>query len=46
MPPSLRNAQKVFTEAVQSEVPELAETIAQMRVLEEKITALRPRLDT
>jgi hypothetical protein len=44
VPPSLRNAQKSFTEGVQTQVPELAGTIVEMRALEQRITQLRAKL--
>jgi len=44
VPPSLRNAQKCFTAGIQNEVPKLAETIVEMRALEQKITHLRAKL--
>lgn len=45
VPPSLRTAQESFRGAVMTEVPELAETIVEMRVLEQQITQLRTELD-
>ncbi|KAJ5219897.1 hypothetical protein N7468_009101 [Penicillium chermesinum] len=44
VPQSLRNAQKSFRDAVQTDVPELAGTIVEMRALEEKIAELRNKL--
>lgn len=44
VPPSLRTAQKSFTDAIQGQVPELAGAIVEMRVLEERITQLRKEL--
>jgi hypothetical protein len=44
VPPSLRTAQKSFTEAIQSQVPDLAGTIVEMRALEQKITQVRAKL--
>jgi hypothetical protein len=44
VPPSLRTAQKSFTEAIQTEVPDLAGTIVEMRALEQKITQVRAKL--
>lgn len=44
VPPSLRNAQKSFTESVRTQVPALAGTIVEMRALEQKITQLRAKL--
>jgi hypothetical protein len=44
VPPSLRTAQKSFTEAIQSQVPDLAGTIVEMRALEQKITQVRVKL--
>lgn len=45
VPPSLRSAQKSFSAAVQTEVPELAGTIVEMRVLEQKILDMRSKLE-
>lgn len=44
VPASLRNAQRSFTEGVQSQVPELAGVILEMRATEQKITNLRAEL--
>lgn len=44
VPPSLRNAQKSFTEGIRTQVPELAGTIVEMRTVEQKITQLRAKL--
>lgn len=44
VPPSLRTAQKSFTEAIQSQVPDLAGTIVEMRALEQRITQVRAKL--
>ncbi|KAJ5377723.1 uncharacterized protein N7496_005132 [Penicillium cataractarum] len=44
VPPSLRTAQKSFTEAIQTQVPDLAGTIVEMRALEQKITQVRGKL--
>lgn len=44
VPPSLRTAQKSFTEAIQTQVPDLAGTIVEMRALEQKITQVRTTL--
>ncbi|KAF3390196.1 hypothetical protein F1880_008961 [Penicillium rolfsii] len=44
VPPSLRAAQKSFTEAIQSSVPDLAGAIVEMRALEERISQLRANL--
>lgn len=44
VPSSLRNAQKSFTEGIQSQVPDLAGTIVEMRALEQRITQLRTNL--
>lgn len=44
VPASLRNAQRSFTEATQSQVPELAGVIVEMRTLEQRITAIRKEL--
>lgn len=46
VPASLRNAQRSFTEAVQSEVPELAGVVVEMRALEQRITKLRTEIGT
>lgn len=46
VPPSLRTAQRSFTQAIQGQVPELAGTIVEMRALEERITRLRKELGT
>jgi hypothetical protein len=45
VPPSLRNAQRSFTEGIQTQVPDLASTIVEMRTLEQKITQLRASLE-
>lgn len=42
--PSLRTAQKSFTEAIQDQVPDLAGTIVEMRALEERIDRIRSEL--
>jgi hypothetical protein len=44
VPPSLRTAQKSFTDAIQTQVPDLAGTIVEMRALEERITQVRINL--
>ncbi|CEJ56932.1 hypothetical protein PMG11_05644 [Penicillium brasilianum] len=44
VPPSLRTAQKSFTEAIQTQVPNLVGTIVEMRALEQKITQVRTKL--
>ena len=44
VPASLRNAQRSFTTGVQSQVPELAGVILEMRFLEQRITKLRSQL--
>ncbi|KAJ5119684.1 hypothetical protein N7448_010353 [Penicillium atrosanguineum] len=44
VPLSLRNAQKSFTDGIQSQVPELAGTIVEMRALEQRITQVRANL--
>lgn len=44
VPASLRNAQRSFTEATQSQVPELAGVVVEMRALEQRITMLRKEL--
>ncbi|KAJ5198286.1 uncharacterized protein N7498_007403 [Penicillium cinerascens] len=46
VPPSLRSAQKSFTEGVRTQVPALAGTIVEMRALEHKITQLRAKLES
>lgn len=46
VPPSLRKAQKSFTEGIQDQVLELAGATVEMRALEEKITQLRTELGT
>lgn len=45
VPSSLRNAQRSFTEAAQSQVPELAGVTVEMRALEQQITKLRTELE-
>lgn len=45
VPPSLRTAQKSFTDAVQHQVPDLAGVIVEMRAVEERITQLRKELE-
>lgn len=42
--PSLRTAQKSFTDAIQNQIPELAGTIVEMRALEERIRRIRTEL--
>lgn len=44
VPPSLRAAQKSFTEGIQTQVPDLAGTIVEMRAFEQKITLVRRKL--
>lgn len=44
VPPSLRTAQKSFTDAIQGQIPELAGVVVEMRALEERITWLRSEL--
>lgn len=44
VPPSLRTAQKSFTDAIQGQAPELAGAIVEMRALEERITQLRKEI--
>ncbi|KAL4885040.1 hypothetical protein BJY04DRAFT_158553 [Aspergillus karnatakaensis] len=44
VPPSLRSAQKSFTEAVEASIPELASTVTEMRVAEKEILRLRKEL--
>lgn len=46
VPPSLRNAQKSFTEAIEDQVPELAGAVVQMRVLEKQIAQVRAQLES
>jgi hypothetical protein len=45
VPPSLRAAQKSFTEGIQTQVPDMAGTIVEMRALEQKITLVRRKLE-
>lgn len=44
VPPSLRTAQRSFTDAIQTQVPDLAGTIIEMRALGQKITQVRTKL--
>ncbi|KAL2853918.1 hypothetical protein BJY01DRAFT_50426 [Aspergillus pseudoustus] len=44
VPPSLRSAQKSFTEAVESSLPELASVIVEMQTAEREIIRLRKEL--
>ncbi|KAL4924907.1 uncharacterized protein BDV17DRAFT_295000 [Aspergillus undulatus] len=44
VPPSLRSAQKSFTEAVEGSLPELASTVVAMQVAEKEILRLRTEL--
>lgn len=44
VPPSLRSAQKSFTKAVESSLPELASVTVEMQVAEEEISRLRCEL--
>lgn len=44
VPPSLRAAQKSFTDGIQTQVPDLADTIVEMRAFEQKITLVRRKL--
>lgn len=44
VPPSLRTAQKSFTDAMESQVPKLAGAVVEMRALEQKIAQLRTEL--
>ncbi len=44
VPPSLRAAQKSFTDGIQTQVPDLAGTIVEMRAFEQKITLVRRKL--
>ena len=45
VPPSLRTAQRSFTTATQSHIPELAGTVVEMRALEDRITSLRAKIE-
>jgi len=45
VPPSLRSAQKSFTEAVNEHLSELANVIVEMRAFEKKIEEVRNRLN-
>jgi hypothetical protein len=44
VPPSLRNAQKSFTEAIECKLPELASIVVEMQAAERKIIRLRGEL--
>ncbi|EPS26641.1 hypothetical protein PDE_01579 [Penicillium oxalicum 114-2] len=44
VPASLRSAQKSFTEGIQTQVPDLAGTIIEMRGLEQKIRQVRAKI--
>ena len=44
VPPSLRSAQKSFTEAVDNDLPELATVVAKMRAVEKEVDEVRSRL--
>ncbi|KAJ5999108.1 hypothetical protein N7451_006918 [Penicillium sp. IBT 35674x] len=44
VPPSLRTAQKSFTDGIQNEVPALAAVVVKMRGLEDKINKIRTEL--
>ncbi|KAJ5548747.1 hypothetical protein N7513_005981 [Penicillium frequentans] len=44
VPPSLRTAQKSFTDGIQNEVPALAAVVVEMRRLEDKINKIRTEL--
>ncbi|KAL4783024.1 hypothetical protein BJX76DRAFT_331042 [Aspergillus varians] len=44
VPPSLRSAQKSFTEAVEGSLPELAATVVEMQAAEKDISRLRKKL--
>ncbi|KAL4759827.1 uncharacterized protein BDW70DRAFT_139215 [Aspergillus foveolatus] len=44
VPPSLRSAQKSFTEAVEGSLPELAGIVVEMQAAEKEITELRRRM--
>ncbi|KAL2860235.1 hypothetical protein BJX68DRAFT_261198 [Aspergillus pseudodeflectus] len=44
VPPSLRNAQKSFTEAIECKMPELASIVVEMQAAERKILRLREEL--
>ncbi|KAJ5632936.1 hypothetical protein N7490_009275 [Penicillium lividum] len=45
VPPSLRTAQKSFTDTIQNQVPELAAVVVKMRALEDKIIKIRTKLE-
>ncbi|PYH98758.1 hypothetical protein BO71DRAFT_22747 [Aspergillus ellipticus CBS 707.79] len=45
VPPYLRSAQKSFTEAVESRLPQLASAIAEMQIVEKEVTRVRKELD-
>jgi hypothetical protein len=44
VPPSLRNAQKSFAEAIQGNIPELATVVNEMWQVEERVTSLRKEI--
>lgn len=44
VPPSLRSAQKSFTEAVDNDLPELASVVAKMRAVEKEVDEVRSQL--
>lgn len=44
VPPSLRSAQKFFTDAVESQVPELASVVVEMQVVEQEVYRVRQEL--
>lgn len=44
VPPSLRSAQKSFTEAVDNGIPELATVVAKMRAVEKEVDEVRSQL--
>lgn len=44
VPPSLRKAQKSFTEAVEVSVPDLASTVSEMQCVEAQVVQLRKRI--
>ncbi|KAJ5772142.1 hypothetical protein N7520_002671 [Penicillium odoratum] len=45
VPPSLRTAQKSFTDTIQNQVPALAAVVVKMRALEDKINKVRMKLE-
>ncbi|RDH31378.1 hypothetical protein BDQ94DRAFT_147305 [Aspergillus welwitschiae] len=44
VPPYLRSAQKSFTEAVESRLPQLASVIVEMRIVEKEVNRVRSKL--